>query len=294
MTLFERYRKAREKATAEYDSQLDRLIKRLQSSFWTTLEGILPDLSLDDNGNIKNQIGNTQIIGKATKAVERDFRSQRNRLWNFIVLRSEQLLRFNRSYFRAVADPSEKLQNRVTRIVLLNLGYDVVKKQIVSGGWLDSLGDDKRLTADIARDMRNAIQGEVGFREFQSQFRGRFTGTNGLGYLERNFETFSRDLFMQVDRTTQKEYAKNLGLEYFLYSGTEKDNTRDFCKDRIQNYYTSDEIKTWEDLDFKGKYLVGYDPFTHCGGYNCRHHLSAVSKEFLEVQGLLNQVNKYN
>lgn len=294
MSLFDKIR-AREDAAGRFDQGLEHFIKRMQSSFWAEISKILPELSLDENGNIKkSNIGNISKIGKVATRVEVEFANQRVGLFQYIINRTQRLLGYNKSYFREVARPDLKIDSRVSRIVLLNLGYDVVKNKVISGGWLDSLGDNRRLTGDIARDMRNAIQGGVGFGEFQQQFKDRFTGQNGLGYLERHFETFSRDLFMQVDRTTQKLYADNLGLDYYLYSGTLKDNTRSFCKARVQNYYTSDEIEKWRDLNFKGKYLVGYDPFTHCGGYNCRHHLSAVSKELLETIGALNKVNTYN
>jgi hypothetical protein len=82
-------------------------------------------------------------------------------------------------------------------------------------------------------------------------------------------------------------YADQLGLNYAVYSGTLKDNSRQFCEDRLNLVFTRAEIAGWAKLEFSGKPKIGYDPFHDCGGHNCRHHLNFITDQI--AQYLLKQ-----
>lgn len=78
-----------------------------------------------------------------------------------------------------------------------------------------------------------------------------------------------------------------------MYVGGIIENTRPFCKERNRKVFLRSEIAlfgTSEDkfggyVDksaglFSGKPKTGYDPFTQCGGYRCRHHWSWLANEY--------------
>lgn len=274
-------------------ARLENLIRKIQGEVYVDIERELDALRLDDAGRITYSVGNMALIRRIELKVQQATAKARQGLFAWIVEKALEVFGLNRLYFGLVKKSiPEQVEDRVERLVMLRLGYDTQKKQITAGGWMDTAFDVRGIARAVAQDMARAIAGRMALKLFRKQFRDAFIDLKGRGYVERHWKTVSFDLMQQVDRETQNQFAEALELPAALYSGTAKDNTRPFCLERIRQYYTRDEITGWDAKEWKGKIRVGHNSLVHCGGYNCRHHLSWVSQELIEVKGI--EVNQYN
>ena len=274
-------------------ARLENLIRKIQGEVYVDIERELDALRLDDAGRITYSVGNMALIRRIELKVQQATAKARQGLFAWIVEKALEVLGLNRLYFGLVKKSiPEAVEDRVERLVMLRLGYDTKKKSITEGGWLDTAFDVRNIARAVAQDMARAIAGRMALKLFRKQFRDAFIDLKGRGYVERHWKTVSFDLMQQVDREAQNQFAEALELPVALYSGTAKENTRPFCLERIRQYYTRDEITGWDAKEWKGKIRVGHNSLVHCGGYNCRHHLSWVSQELIEIKGI--EVNQYN
>lgn len=87
--------------------------------------------------------------------------------------------------------------------------------------------------------------------------------------LEASIKTELNTSLSAFNRSVTKRKAKELGLEKFIYLGPDDSITRPFCRERVGNIYTLDEIDSWDnDTDLPADIYLG--------GYNCRHQLRPV------------------
>jgi hypothetical protein len=99
------------------------------------------------------------------------------------------------------------------------------------------------------------------------------------GVLLRHVKQVARDGFSFADRQYTSIVANDIGLEFYLYSGTSVRDSRDFCLQRKGNYYHKKEIESWASLSWQGKAqgTTKSTIFTTCGGYGCLDSLLPVS-----------------
>lgn len=95
---------------------------------------------------------------------------------------------------------------------------------------------------------------------------------------DRYYKTHLYDMGMQYERVTNNSYGEQLGLTHAVYAGGIIDTTRHFCDDRNGKVWTLAEIRSWNDLSWRGK-IEGVDVLMALGGYNCRHYLNYISEE---------------
>lgn len=192
-----------------------------------------------------------------------------------------EMLDLNDKYFASITQKS--IPDKARYRALLLWGYDSDKKTIVPGSYLDSIfTGTKGIAQRVGGLLNQAIGAQMSLKDFRDQFRAIFVGKPGGGMLESQFKRATFDLFQTVDRAANYEYANSLGLNYAIYSGTVMDTTRDFCEERVNRVFSRKQIEGWSNLTWSGKTLI-YNPYLHCGGYNCRHHLSFISDEMAEM-----------
>lgn len=113
------------------------------------------------------------------------------------------------------------------------------------------------------------------------------------GIVKKFTDQNMKDTYQEADRVIQQDYADVHFLDAGMYVGGLVENTRAFCKVRNRQIFLRKEIAlfgTSEDKFggytdksaglFSGKPKTGYDPFTQCGGYRCRHHWSWLANGF--------------
>ncbi len=250
------------------------LVKALQAAgYMAVYEWVTGNLDTE-NGKLKSTAANLGMVA----GLYRVFGDWQNKYQGTILGRvmdwAEKIVGANADYFEDF-DPDESIAEKARRLTLQRWGWDGNK--LIPGGYFESLFSNKDTAGRVARAVNQAILQKMTLKDFQKNFKALFVGANGSGMLERYWRTNSFDLYQRIDRTANLLYADELGLNWAIYSGTLEEDSRPFCIARVNRVYSRPEIESWKDLNFAGKPKFSYDPFTDCGGYNCRHHLSFIS-----------------
>lgn len=274
----------RDKTLSGYSKVFDEITDIIERLIFAELATAITGLVVDEVGRFKFTIGNLTEARKIGIRVGGVFEVQKKPLARRIIDKVKRLFKFNLDYFGSyneIEEP-ETLDEKVQRLVMARLGYNVKSGAIAPGSWLEMIFAGGPVAGQVGRDLTNAIASGMSREDFIRQFKQVFLKG---GYAAQHFKTFSFDFFQVVDRQIKLLYAQELGLTHARYAGTVKNNTRDFCLKRIGLIYTLEEIKSWEKLEFRGKLKFGYDPFVHCGGFNCRHHLSYLDAAAVDLLG---------
>ena len=92
-------------------------------------------------------------------------------------------------------------------------------------------------------------------------------------------QLYAQDAISTYHTQVMLEKNRQAGLTHFLYYGNIMDTTRDFCRTRVGNVYTEEEINRWNDQKWSGK---SGPPMTNRGGYRCRHSWVPVKEDWLD------------
>ncbi len=107
------------------------------------------------------------------------------------------------------------------------------------------------------------------------------TGTPGIdGRLTRYAKTWANTAYANAERQYVTTVGNDLGVENWRYQGGLVKDSRPFCKQRVGQVFTADEVRSWASLDWAGK-IQGTDEvtiFSALGGYNCLHVLMPVQE----------------
>lgn len=235
-----------------------------------------------EDGKIKYTAKNLGKVAGLFTVFQKFQRQYRDTMLGGVLDWAGNLLGLNNDYFETFENPTEEVADAAIRLTLQRWGYNTVTRELIPGGYFETLFNSANVAQRTASLVNQAIAQKMSLAQFQDTFRKIFVGLPGQGMLERHWRTNSFDLYQRIDRTANLVYADRLGLEYAIYSGTLEEDSRPFCIARVNKVYSRPEIKSWEGLQFQGKPKVGYDPFVDCGGFNCRHHLSWISDELAE------------
>lgn len=236
-----------------------------------------------DGGRIKYTTKNLGRVQGLFRLFERFQREYRNTLLGSVLDWAARLFGLNRDYFESFSSPAESVTDAARRLTLQRWGYNTGTKQLIPGGYFESLFSNANVAQRVAALVNQAIAQKMPLAQFQKVFRQVFVGKPGQGMLERYWKTNSFDLYQRLDRTANLVYADKLGLDYAVYSGTVMDNTRAWCEKHVNQVLSRTEIEGWKSQTWQGKNQYGYDPYTDAGGFSCRHHWSFVSDEIAAV-----------
>lgn len=284
----------RDRMAREMEELLKTRTRSFESRVYNALRDILAGLAIDRASRLVFSVRNIATADRVAVQVNAVIQQESKGLFRWIFRRLLSLFNLNRKYFRSFLDRDESVDDKVRRLILRRYGYDVTRDRILPNGLISQIANGTNVAASVGRFLSQALASRLPMNDFRRQFRDMFLNPGGVGMIESHFNRFTRDLFQEFDRGVQNEYKEELGLEYAVYSGTIKDNTRDFCKRRVGNIYTDKEIDSWNDQSWKGKNPNG-DVRVVLGGYNCRHHLNWISKELaLKMAKRTGGVNNYN
>lgn len=266
----------------KFRDELFKRVRTMQRELYNEILDIIDRLTQNADGKLSNSVANTRKVQDVVLQVEAFQNTRLQQLGKWLIRRVRRFFGLNKEYFATMVTVEKSAENKAERLVLEGLGFNSRTGAIIKNGWFHSLTQNTGIAQTVARQVNQAIAAKVGLSEFKQSFKKSFTDSDGLGLLESHFSRFAFDLFQEVDRSTAKVYADEYRMNNAVYSGTIKDNTRPFCKARVNKVYSREEIESWKDIDFQGKPKGFYDPFVHFGGYNCRHHLAWVSDELAE------------
>jgi hypothetical protein len=231
-----------------------------------------------EEGRITSSAANYSLLGELNKIGAEIRDGEKRKVLGDVVddlIKQGDLVK---TYFNKFLDLERTgIQRKIQKELLFRIGYD--GSNFVNKGVLFDLYNDDSPIRQVKAQTVKAIASGKAFKEFVDDMEGFILGDeNKLGVTSAHLLTATRDVFAQNDRSLTKQYADELGLDKFIFSGGLMKTTRDFCRSRNGKIFTRKEIEGWKDLEFDGK-PGGYVPFLDVGGYNCRHVLDPISDE---------------
>lgn len=180
-----------------------------------------------------------------------------------------------------------KLRAPLTDYITQRLGITAAGEP-VAGGYLASLLGDTSAQQALLRYAYSMQASGAGLADYRTGLKQLALGVgNGQGLMQQLYQQ-SYDDMNRLDRVLQGMAAERLGLRAYLYQGGLVQSSRPFCKVRNGKCFTDWEVAAFgTSRDAYGGYsnkaqglFAGksepYSPLEDCGGWNCRHGLSAV------------------
>lgn len=283
MAKFEDLIKRREQLIADAEQEASKRLRGIEQDSWNFISDII--LGLDTKvGRIEFSARNIVKVNKGTAKFEKTLFNKLFDFGKWVAGRFLSIFNLNTSYFKAVVPTAKKdMFQTAKELIMLRWGWDIEKNEIVELGFLDMAFNPRNIAKDVAQRMLAGVSGKMDLKTFVDTFKAEIlTNNQSNGSLVKQFERMAHDSFQIFDRTTQNSVADELKLNYALYSGTIKDNTRDFCEKRNGKIYSRSVIDSWNDDTWEGQ-MKNTDVKQTLGGYNCRHHLSWLSVEMVEL-----------
>lgn len=257
-------------------------IPALQKQMLDDITLLVKDLDITDSGTIKNSVSNLRVIGKIKVKLENIILSD-----GYI----KQVEEFTTA-FKEVADLQNKYFNAIEKTFTPTKLLDEIQKQSI-GATIESLtqaGISANVTEYIQEILRTNITTGGSYNSLLSQLRNAMlSNSTGLGALERYTQQITTDSLNQYSRQYMAAVSDDLGLEWFMYVGSNLTTTREFC-DKLtkKKYYHKSELPeilkgnidgTQVKINPKTKLWYGAIPGTdvnnfkvNSGGYQCGHH----------------------
>lgn len=140
--------------------------------------------------------------------------------------------------------------------------------------------------------LEQAVISGASVNETISSIRTFVEGGNGAeGKIIKYAKQITNDSFAIADRSYTSIVSDYLGNDWFYYAGTEVENTRCFCKERVGRYFHYKEIESWGNGENIGSCNIGGGKwagmipgtnsatiYSYLGGYQCLHSLMPVSE----------------
>ena len=286
------------KATREADKLLnDRQRARLKALndvekalFASVWEQMMRELS-DDGGRITSKKGFVSLA----KAIDKVFDSiEAEHLGGLVTGTAadmKEVLEASTEQFRPLARGKDvaSIRDSVQATMRKRLGIDEEWKPIRKG-YLDDLVSNRAARDEVKKLVAKGVAGGIPMRKLEKALKVQIQGTkNTAGVLEKNIGGFVLDAYQVADRVASNEFAKRLGLRYFIYSGGLIETSRPFCRKRNRKVFTTEEaMRDWpRDSTLprtKAEKEAGgppadYNPLEDCGRWNCRHRIMYISEQ---------------
>lgn len=249
----------------------------VESKVYDDLVTILRFVELDSEGYIKQNAGNRQILRAAQKqfddtilnsgyqtAVEKHLS---------VITKIDAL---NESYFESISSAFKP--NRVFIRSLQTNAINSINEYILQDGLQASVG------IPLRNIMSTNINSGGSFSGMLKQLNDFIKGGENEGRLLSYSRTYLSDTLFDYSRAYQAAVTQDLGLVWFFYSGgvtasgKGSKGSREFCLERVDQYFHKSEVESWASLEWAGKKAgtTKSSIFIFAGGWNCKHSLIPV------------------
>jgi hypothetical protein len=279
---------------------MDNDIVKLQSTLFESIVGkVMYKINVVD-GVITDTAENYKLLTQLDKTFNNFESLMFEKLLPSISNGVDKLSTINSKYFETLlaGDLPSKFANIVEKTNVINaLRIGLTGEKMVRGGMVMNLIRQSGNMDSVKQMMQRAISSNMNISDFTENLKTELLGDKTTkGKLERQFHSFTYDLYQQYDAAYNAKLAEELDLKYFIYQGGLVEDSRDFCREHNGHVYTTKEAEDWKtwtpsqsvnitDYDQKDPNSVpgymdyeGYDPLVDRGGYNCRHTLAYISE----------------
>jgi hypothetical protein len=262
---------------------------------------------LETNGDVLlNTVNNLKIINQLKVKIEKLIIDPKYK---------SQLKQFVQSY-NDIAQLHNDYFANIAGNVSASKALDVLKKTAIETtlNSLTETGIDAYVTGPLKKILLANTQAGGSYADMIGQLRGYMLGKDGNeGALEQYIRTYGTTAINQFSAEYNKSIADDLGLEWYVYTGSLLTTSRPFCIKAVdKKYIHASEFQTLLDGDFGalGKVhlnkktglpdgmMDGTDPENfprRRGGWNCGHQLIAVATMIvpMNIQDAVYRTNAY-
>lgn len=249
-------------------------VSQTQTALFEQMQLLVNRLELHPDGTIMQNRANRELLAKVDVYFNKAFTETGyyNELNGFtgdiLKLTSE-----NTAYFSFVSESFSA-----------NSGY-IKSLQKQTMGQIESLlaneGLETVLKNPLVEILNININTGASLNDLIKQVRQFTVGNANIdGQLKRYSKQITRDTLFNYSSSIQESISEQAGLQWYLYSGASRGDSRPFCVARAGNYYHKSEVEKWASSDWQGKRkgTTSSTIFIYRGGYNCEHQLIAVSE----------------
>lgn len=201
------------------------------------------------------------------------------------------VLKFNSDYNKSLqavkGGQFKAIRAAVDAAMRKRLGIDS-EDAIRPKGYLAQLFNTRPSREEVAKMVAKLVAAKIPMRKFERALRVKVAGTKDTqGVLEKHLGGFVLDTYQVADSITNNEFAKRMGLRYFIYSGGLIETSREFCRKRNNKVFTTEEAAKWPDdptlprtkAEADSGVLTDYVPLEDRGRWRCRHRLLYIPEE---------------
>lgn len=260
--------------TALAESNLEGAVTSAQRALLDSMQTLLSRLDLDGEGLIKQTAENRKILQKAERVFDKAMSgSGYYESLNQYAGAINAITGANEGYFNAILESFT-----VDAHYLKSLQRNSIS---TIEGLLANEGLEVQLKRPLMDILNQNINSGASFSDLLKQVREFITGSSDReGKLMRYSKQISRDTLFNFSASMQESISENAGLDWYVYAGASRKDSREFCAHRAGNYYHRTEIEGWPSLDWQGKRAgtTKSSIYIYRGGYNCEHSLIPVSE----------------
>lgn len=267
----------------EYVDSFSAKMTPIQESLYRRVELLLKDISVDADGNIKRTIGNLNLINKVKDELSSVIRKPEYQ--DLVVNIQDSLDEVNalqETYYTKI-DPTFE-----TPKVMGAIQEQAFDTSIVD---LTEAGIQENLVGEAVSILQQHVSEGSSFSTMQTQLKNFMIGNDEV---DGKLVSYSRQIMSDTMHMTSRKYnalaVDDLGLEWYVYVGSEKPTSRPFCIAMLEKKWIHEsELAKCASGNIPGEgkvSLEGLMPGTNgqnlidrCGGYNCAHALIAVPAE---------------
>jgi hypothetical protein len=249
-------------------------VESLETKLFASLSDFISGLEKDKAGNIKPNKANIKKLSTLNSylnnAIVDDAYLKKVNEYIKSLEESQALIA---EYFKAsdVGYKDDMAFNKVINDALLN----PIKNTLTQEGL------SQNVNTQIQKSITNSIVGGYKSTQALSELSLLVIGNKEKqGLLSRHIDQVATDATNQYVATYYEVIGSDLGLEFYLYEGSKKDTTREFCQQRYGKYFHKKEIQAWGNISsWAGRIPTtnSANIFIYRGGYNCRHQPIPVS-----------------
>lgn len=246
----------------------------LEVKLFAALSDFVANLEKDKSGNIKPNKANIKKLSTLNSFLNNTIVDDVYlKKVNLFIKSLEESQVFISDYFKA-SDVDYKDDMAFNQVV-----DDALLKPIRNT--LTQEGLSQNVNNQIQKSITNSVIGGYKSSQALSELSLLVIGNKEkLGLLSRHVDQVATDATNQYVATYYEVIGSDLGLEFYLYEGSKKDTTRQFCQERYGKYFHKKEVQAWGNLsNWAGRIPTtnSANIFIYRGGYNCRHQPIPVS-----------------
>lgn len=246
-------------------------LERIQNALYRDIYDFLSDLKTK-NGKIQNIAANKQMAIRLRDQIRTFLRQNRYYLQiTEFGKKYDDLISTSREYYNAIDLPSaftERDLETLSKIRLDDLSF--------------LRNADQQVINQVYSALIGSIYRETTFRELLAVFRETINDTATPGILKKYAATHAKTAYATFDRKIQNIKSAEIGLDHYLFSGGLIKDSRQFCRDRAGQVFTTAQINDWESQSWTGKNSNG-SVWDYLGGWNCQHILTPTTADFAET-----------